>query len=535
MRRREAAAAALAILVMTVFVTWPQALHLGTRVAAHHDPQFSIWRLAWIAHALAADPRHLFSANIFYPSRDTLTYSDATLLEGLVAAPLFWAGVAPMWIYNLLLLGGFAASGAAVFVLARRLTGAFLPGLVAAAVFTMAPYRIEHFMHVELQWAMWVPLAFWSAHRAFDERSPRFGLLTGVFVWLQLLSCVYYGVFLAIAVAVFAVAMTVLDWKQRSHGLLYVAVGGGAAAVLSAPYLWFYYRASQAVGLRGVDEVARYSAHLSSYFSSPGQNWLWGWTESTPELGLFIGVVALGLAVLASDFRPRGIAAVYASVGAVSVVLSLGMNSPLYRGLVAVAPILQGLRSPSRFAVIVACAVAVLAALGARAIQARFESRRRAAAVLLSFLSLLFVEYGNTGMILMPLPTDFGSVYKVIRSAGPGVVVELPLPRADALPGHEPDYQYWSIDHWHPLVNGYSGYYPPRYVQMLDRMRGFPDDESIGMLRRLGVRYIVVHGAFFDRGDYGALLARAGARAELTPYGRYKDPVGDVEMFVLKP
>ena len=537
MTRREAAGAALAILGMTLFVTWPQALHMGSKVAAHHDPEFSIWRLAWIAHALATDPRHLLSANIFYPSPDTLTYSDATLLEGVVAAPLFWAGVAPIWIYNLLLLGGFVASGAAAFLLARRLTGTFLPALIAAAVFTMAPYRIEHFMHVELQWAMWVPAALWAAHRAFDERSRRFGLLTGVFVWLQLLSCVYYGVFLAIALAVFATVMAALDWKQRSPGLLNIGMGGAAAGVLSAPYLWFYYRTAQTVGVRHPEEVARYSARLSSYFSSPGQNWLWGWTESTPELGLFIGLVALVLVVFAVGFRPRSVTAAYIGVAVVSVSLSLGMNSALYRALLDILPVLQGLRSPSRFAVIASCAIAILAALGARTIQVRLARRSSAWATgaLLSFLVLLFVEYGNTGMILMNLPTDFGTVYQTVRSTGPGVVIELPLPTAEALPGHEPDYQYWSIDHWHPLVNGYSGYYPPRYLQMLDRMRRFPDDDSIEALRSLEVRYILVHAAFFDRDAYGALLARAGARADLMPYGRYKDPFGDVELFVLKP
>ncbi len=45
-----------------------------------------------------------------------------------------------------------------MFVLARHLIGAMAPALVAAAIFTMAPYRIEHFMHLELQWTMWMPL-----------------------------------------------------------------------------------------------------------------------------------------------------------------------------------------------------------------------------------------------------------------------------------------------------------------------------------------------------------------------------------------
>ena len=63
-------------------MTWPVALHLGTRVPGHDDPLFSIWRLSWIAHALVHEPSHLFDANIYYPHVRTLAYSDAMLFEG---------------------------------------------------------------------------------------------------------------------------------------------------------------------------------------------------------------------------------------------------------------------------------------------------------------------------------------------------------------------------------------------------------------------------------------------------------------------
>ena len=115
---------ALALLVaLTVLLTWPQALHLGTKVAAHDDPFFSIWRLAWVAHALPSAQQHLFDANIFHPHVRTLAYSDAMLLEATLAAPRLWAHVNPVLVYNLLLLAGIVSSGLGMFVLARHLTG----------------------------------------------------------------------------------------------------------------------------------------------------------------------------------------------------------------------------------------------------------------------------------------------------------------------------------------------------------------------------------------------------------------------------
>ena len=43
------------LIALTVMLTWPQVLYLGTKVASHNDPLLSMWRLAWIAHVL---PRH---------------------------------------------------------------------------------------------------------------------------------------------------------------------------------------------------------------------------------------------------------------------------------------------------------------------------------------------------------------------------------------------------------------------------------------------------------------------------------------------
>ena len=205
--RNDLGLAGLISLAMAVLVTWPQALSLSGTFAAHVDSYFSTWRLMWIAHALKTDPRHLFDTNIFYPSTGTLAYSDATLLQGLIATPFLWAGVSPILMYNLLLLAGYVGSGVAMFVLVRYLTGQRGAALVAAAVFTLAPYRTEHFMHLEMQWAMWIPLAFWALHRAVDAGdgagARRWGALSGLFIGLQVLSCVYYGVFLALTLLVF--------------------------------------------------------------------------------------------------------------------------------------------------------------------------------------------------------------------------------------------------------------------------------------------------------------------------------------------
>ncbi len=532
-------AAVIACLLFAVFITWPQAAHMSTHVASHGDAYFSMWRLEWIAHALRTDPRTLFDGNIFYPTRNTLAYSDAMLLEGAIAAPLLWSGLSPFLTYNLLLIGSIAASGVGMFVLVRHLTGSPVSALVGAAIFTMAPYRIEHFMHLELQWTMWMPLTFWAIHRAIEAPSVWRGIVAGLFLWLQIVSCVYYGVFLAVATAALVALALAIEPRRTVRALPVLVAGGAVAAVLALPYLWPYVKAIRTLGGRDPVEVARYSARASSYLASPLQNWAWGWTRERwgdVELNLFPGLTACVLAAIGLTVRPRRYVVIYGLLAALMIALSFGVNGTLYSWLATFVPGLNGLRAPARFGILAVATIAVLAGFGMRALEEQIGSRERLAALLVVAGTLMAVDYANHEMQLMPQGDPaLTPLYRVVKSAAPGVVVELPLPLPSTLPGREADYVFWSTSHWKPLVNGYSGYAPVEYVRTLERMSNFPDDRSIATLRGLDVRYVIVHRAYYDPADYTALMLRVATQPALQPYGRYRGPGGDGDLFVLEP
>lgn len=154
-------------------MTWPQARHLSTHVPDTDDPLLSIWRISWIAHALPSSPWDLLNGNIFHPEKRTLAYTDSVLLQGVVAAPVIWAGVSPIVAYNLLILVSIALSGAAMWLYARRLTGSASAGVIAGIVFSFVPFRFDHFQHLELQATMFMPLTLWCLARACDSGKPR--------------------------------------------------------------------------------------------------------------------------------------------------------------------------------------------------------------------------------------------------------------------------------------------------------------------------------------------------------------------------
>ncbi len=94
------AGATLIFAALTVLVTWPQALVPASQIANHHDAQFSIWRIGWIAHALASAPSTVFDANIFHPTPDALALSDTRIgpaLVGGLAAGVLWAATGKLF------------------------------------------------------------------------------------------------------------------------------------------------------------------------------------------------------------------------------------------------------------------------------------------------------------------------------------------------------------------------------------------------------------------------------------------------------
>src|SRR6185369_3990995 len=197
--RATAAFVALALalfIALTAAMTYPPVLRMSDGVHDPADPLMVTWVLSWVAHQLPIAPAHIFDANIFYPERNTLAYSETLLVPGLFAAPLYWLGVGPILIYNLVFLSGFALSGVGVALLVRRLTGNDGAAILSGIIFAFPPYRIDHYAHLQLQQTQFIPLALWAFHRLLDTGRLRDGVLLGLCAACQMLSCVYYGVFL---------------------------------------------------------------------------------------------------------------------------------------------------------------------------------------------------------------------------------------------------------------------------------------------------------------------------------------------------
>jgi len=524
--------------LLTAIMTWPQAARLGDAAHEHQDVYFNMWRFAWVAHALSTSPTRLFEGNIFYPERRTLTYSDAMPVESFIAAPLLWAGARPVLVHNIMLLAGIVFSAAGIFVLARSLTGSCAAGVTAGVVFAFAPYRFEHYMHMELQWTVWIPWAFWAVHRALETGERRYGAAAGVFVALQLLSSIYYGVFLATLLGLTVLLLLCgLRRDRLKKGFVALLVGGALSIALIGPYAMLYLTTREHVGERSQDQVNMFSAHARNYTIATEDNYLYGAASARagrPELRLFPGILPVLLAVVGLLLvRPSNEALVYLLALVAAFEMSLGMRGYSYAFLYHHVPIFSGLRAPARFGVFVLFFLGVLAAYGQAAIE---KALPRAWRMLLAaaICAVLMLEYWVAPLRLVPYPNTAPPLYAWLARQHPGVIAELPIPHPEALPGAEARYAYMSTFHWMPMVNGYSGYYPPSYLDQLARLRHFPATPSIAALWRTGVRYVIVHAYLYSPDEARAVLSELAANPSLAELGHFSDGQGDAVVYRLR-
>jgi hypothetical protein len=523
------AALTAAAIAIAVVMTWPLGRVSDAVVPASDDAYFSIWRLAWIAHQLPEHPRRLFDANIFHPATGTLAFSDAMLLPGVIGLPLFRAGINPAIIHNVLLLAAIVASMLCAFALARRLTQSDPAAWLAAIIFGLAPYRMAHIGHLELQWTMWMPLAMLLLHRLIERPSPWRGVLLGAALGAQVLSSIYYGVFLACYLGVGWLALMPFEKTKRR---IASATGFAIAPLLlvAAIYGPPYLRTHDQLGRRSLAEVTRYSAVPADYLRVPQENVLRGATntgDAPDERSLFPGGIAIGVAILALIPPVSRVALTYLGLAVVAFELSLGPNGISFPILQGTFSVTASLRAPARFGVLVLMSIAVLAAIGASRACQRWPRHAPLLSVALTLLCL--GEYWSSPIGVREFEPRPSSVHEWLARQAPGtVILELPAPTAKTLWRHEPEYAVRSINHWQPLVNGYSSFPPRAYIELIAQLPKFPDRAAILPLRAAGVQYILINRRFYDAPEFDRLIASVGASTRLWPVRAFGEGADEV-------
>jgi hypothetical protein len=496
-RAHPQAAALLFFFLMTLVQTWPLVTS-PARLSRHDnsDAMLNEWALGWVAHQMLADPLHLFDANIFFPERNTLAYSEALLLQGIAGAPLRWAGASTLLVHNLMVLAGFTLTGWATSIVAARWTGSWVSGVAAGIVAAFNAHTLTRLPHLQALHVEFLPLALASLDLLLREPRVSHALRLAGWFALQSLASLYLLVFSVFALAA-AAAVRPREWlgsRFRSVAAQ-VALAAAIAVVLLLPYLQAYWQVNREQGMiRPLSDVEFFMASWTDYLSSPSRIHFNTWSHRVfSGAALFPGFMAI---LLAANAVGRGIAwtdrraRMCLAFGLCGLALSFGTKMPGYAVLYDALPLLQAVRAVSRFGYLAVLAVAFLAAFGLADVRRRVPDRWWPAAAV-AILAIVALE-PLVAPIHFSRSSDVPAIYEMVASEPNAVVAELPMPGGRAWFGNA-RYMLNSTKHWKKMINGYSGFAPLSFHEHGAALAGFPAPPSIAALQAIGVTHVFVN------------------------------------------
>lgn len=520
--RRELWMLAAMSAALSVGMSWPLALHLSSELPGDpldaQDVLFETWAVAWGGHALAHSPLDFFDANVFWPLKGTLAFSDS--LAGYAPAGLLGHGAhAATLRYGLLFLFAYALAFAGAYLLARELCASPFGATIGGAAFAYAPFRLAHQSHLNVLSSGGIPLALFLLIRGYRSRRPGL-VLAGWSVALWQISLGWnLGLPFAYLLALLSVG-AVAVWLRRGRralprSLRYATAAGvvvcvGGSLLLALPYLHALHDHPEA--RRTPDILFFFSPQARGLLAAPPQDLVWKHATSkfraapANEKSLLPGAAASALAFVGMIWgRYRralslGLAAIAFGIAFLSLGFGFHGGQLGYRILYDHFPGWQGLRTPGRLIAFAMVALSLLAAAGAdRAMRTvrtyAYVPALVTAAVLLALV--LLEGFGTIGRIPAPKTPTLAS----------GRAPELVLPAdVDVVNATA---MFWSIEGFPPLVNGWSGFHPRQFVQLVSLIHGFPDAGSVRALRAYGVRTVLVDGRLTERTPWANATAKS--------------------------
>jgi hypothetical protein len=465
---------------------------------------------------------------------------DHMLGEAVLAGPVievFGLGVG----YNSLIILSFVASGYFVYRLARLYGISPRGSCVGGFLFAFCPYRFSHLGCLNQIQTQFIPLGLFFMVQWLRTRRARYGVGAALTVAAQS----YFGwysmfhLYAALAVLVgWEVVREPKRWRRPPWRQVVPLVSMAAVLAVPSALPYVLQRMSMPEFHRPWSETIRCSADLLDYVRVSPDNIL---ARLVPSLGkgaggFSPGFVAIALAALAipAVFRAEGRSSpkppnprthllerirsftggwgelgYYPILAATGFILSLGpilhvaghrLGIPLpYALCYYVIPGFPCMRTPGRFAVLVALATAVLAALGFDALRRRYRGlgvalpvgTLLAAAVLAWCPDLPFVPYPDRAS----MPTVYGWLAAQPDSKP---ILEFPVPaHGGAERPVDLRRQMYVLYHGKPRLDGASGFTSNRYKAFRRDMQSFPEARTVRQASDMGARRVIIH-----YGDY---------------------------------
>ena len=574
-RRGAGFAILLVFIILAIVFTRP----MITKGSNHtykepYDPTFQAWTLAWDVRALTHNPLNLFNANIFFPNRYTLAYSDHQVATAVMAMPLLGITQNPVQTANYMLIFNFFLCEVGAYLLVMHLTRSRFASVVSGIAFAFAPPRLAQMGHLQLSAAAFIPLCLLFLHRYSEEGRPRDAVLSGLFLVLETLSTWYYGMILAFAILVFLIVRLVM--KRKAFTLKWTATFAvviAAAVLLVVPFGLPYQRIHDRDPRfqRSIEEVDLFSADVRDFTAASQESLVWGNVTAgareeankrggQTERSLFPGLIPFVLGIAGAAYllsKGKGAARFdvryYVALAVAAFVMCLGTSLYFFGHRFAIPmpyhlfyyafPGFKVMRVPARFTILISLSLAVLSGFAVKGLLSWLARRGKGRVVFMLLISvvipaLLLADLmpASLPMTRVPLTNEFPKAYTWLKEQ-PGEAPTVELPLADYNPRtfnagiqYEPTWAeregprtYFSTLHWKKIFNGYSGFIPSTYYDGVRATSDFPSQGSMDFLKKMGIQFVIVHGKLLEPARLQSVLDWDARHGDFNLVGKFGD------------
>ncbi len=383
---------------VTALILFPTIAANATNLIAGHtsDAYQALWSLWWVKYSLLTLHSSFYTVtySVMYPIGFDTVFDTLSPIGGVLSIPLQFISLALA--YNVLFFLGFIVTGLGAFVLCEYVTGDPLASFLGGFFFTFSAFHIAYEMQLHTPFFFLGFSAFFMYFvlRALDQgRGYRYAALAGAaFVLVVYMDEYEEGIMALLGVAiVLAVYLLRRDNRRRLFGgqrLFKLAAVGfvSAFALGSFGFVPLISTALAPSGLSAVNQQNRiadniaWSANFLAFFVPNYYFYDNAFHTVAPNLlyvsdgqVAYVGLAALALA-LYGVYRERRRSAVWLILAVVMAWLALGPDIKFGNILTGIpgpfllyhyVPLLNIIREPERFDIVVSLAIAVLAAIGA--------------------------------------------------------------------------------------------------------------------------------------------------------------------------
>lgn len=467
-----------------------------------------------VQNLLSGNFAHYFDTRGFYPHPYGLLFSDILLPQSLLVTPVYLLTRNIILSFNLIYVLTYFLDFTAAYLLWKHFFKSSYVAGIGALLIVFGPFYHMQMAHFQMQ-SYWIGLfGMVALLRCMEKPRMKLAVVGGLLLGIQFTASVYTFVFFSAWAAIICL-ITWLYAQKRLEIAQHAAAFFTVAGLVAAPFIKAYFTMKHYYSMeRDIAEIILYAAHMTDYLFTNVYGSLlyhmpfWArWNQFDKhvigEKAVFPGffLVLFALIGIFSWMRTKkdwsislpldkytvifGLTAVVGFIGSLGPRLSFNgtyahIPTPYLIGL-KVLPMLDGIRSPTRWGFLLIIALIFFALRGVEKVRPLIAPSLRTGAAAFLIIWILF-EYLPQPLSIYrvpPLARDYVTLEKLCAQKPHTLLVEYPVTHFNAFGGiveglgYISNVQLSQVSHNCLLMNGYSGFIPQQVFDTEIALNGF--------------------------------------------------------------